>query len=65
MALTKEHIVNSIYNQLALPKNKSIEKDISEILKLFQGAGIMVKPAFAREQGCIEVATCSSPFVRA
>ena len=35
MALTKEHIVNSIYNQLDLPKNKSIEivEGLLEIIK--------------------------------
>jgi integration host factor subunit alpha len=35
MALTKEHIVNSIYNQLDLPKNKSIEvvESLLEIIK--------------------------------
>ena len=35
MALTKEHIVNSIYNQLDLPKNKSIEvvEALLEIIK--------------------------------
>ena len=35
MALTKEHIVNTIYNQLDLPKNKSIEvvESLLEIIK--------------------------------
>jgi integration host factor subunit alpha len=35
MALTKEHIVNAIYNQLDLPKNKSIEvvESLLEIIK--------------------------------
>ena len=35
MALTKEHVVNSIYNQLDLPKNKSIEvvEGLLEIIK--------------------------------
>mgnify|MGYP001072949282 FL=1 len=35
MALTKEHIVNTIYNQLDLPKNKSIEvvEALLEIIK--------------------------------
>jgi integration host factor subunit alpha len=35
MALTKEHIVNSIYNRLDLPKNKSIEvvEALLEIIK--------------------------------
>jgi len=35
MALTKEHIVNEIYNQLDLPKNKSIEvvESLLEIIK--------------------------------
>ncbi len=35
MALTKEHIVNEIYNQLDLPKNQSIEvvESLLEIIK--------------------------------